>query len=265
MPRTRSLGQAGTAVPRRPTRVVEDDSDEDDSNPGMYSKLSTDTMVPLVSSTPMRPGAVQVAHLEPVSRLSTIEDVDSSKENEFSPTDALGKMPPVTPARKQNRVSFAPIPSGKPTNGSAPPTLAPSHQALARLGNAGHPLTELDLNNRLPPPPQTPLAYPATPSEDLDSTIEAVRKVSLDSTSPTFRSPSKIANYLEQSSETPHQRLTIHKLVLTNFKSYAGRQEIGPFHSVSTMKKSTNHSCTNFTTVFFCSSGPQRIGKIQRY
>ncbi|KAF8274355.1 RecF/RecN/SMC [Lactarius quietus] len=28
----------------------------------------------------------------------------------------------------------------------------------------------------------------------------------------------------------PHPRLVIHKLVLVNFKSYAGRQEIGPFH-----------------------------------
>ena len=30
--------------------------------------------------------------------------------------------------------------------------------------------------------------------------------------------------------DRPKPRLTIHKLVLVNFKSYAGRQEIGPFH-----------------------------------
>ncbi|KAI0312985.1 RecF/RecN/SMC N terminal domain-containing protein [Amylostereum chailletii] len=30
--------------------------------------------------------------------------------------------------------------------------------------------------------------------------------------------------------EAPKERLTIHKLALVNFKSYAGRQEIGPFH-----------------------------------
>ncbi|ORX37975.1 RecF/RecN/SMC N terminal domain-domain-containing protein [Kockovaella imperatae] len=33
-----------------------------------------------------------------------------------------------------------------------------------------------------------------------------------------------------QPSAKPKPRLTIHKLVLVNFKSYAGRQEIGPFH-----------------------------------
>ena len=30
----------------------------------------------------------------------------------------------------------------------------------------------------------------------------------------------------------PKSRLVIHKLALVNFKSYAGRQEIGPFHKV---------------------------------
>ena len=33
----------------------------------------------------------------------------------------------------------------------------------------------------------------------------------------------------------PRPRLVIHKLVLVNFKSYAGRQEIGPFHKVSNL------------------------------
>ena len=30
----------------------------------------------------------------------------------------------------------------------------------------------------------------------------------------------------------PKKRLVIHKMALVNFKSYAGRQEIGPFHKV---------------------------------
>ena len=32
--------------------------------------------------------------------------------------------------------------------------------------------------------------------------------------------------------ERPKSRLVIHKMALVNFKSYAGRQEIGPFHKV---------------------------------
>ena len=31
-------------------------------------------------------------------------------------------------------------------------------------------------------------------------------------------------------SSSPRDRLIIHKIVVDNFKSYAGRQEIGPFH-----------------------------------
>ncbi|KAG8852500.1 hypothetical protein FRB96_008688 [Tulasnella sp. 330] len=49
-------------------------------------------------------------------------------------------------------------------------------------------------------------------------------------------SPAKMDGLLEQKPEEselpkgPSTRLVIHKMVLINFKSYAGRQEIGPFH-----------------------------------
>jgi structural maintenance of chromosome 4 len=46
---------------------------------------------------------------------------------------------------------------------------------------------------------------------------------------PPIFSPAKPT----QSEDTgPRPRLVIHKLALVNFKSYAGRQEIGPFHKV---------------------------------
>lgn len=37
----------------------------------------------------------------------------------------------------------------------------------------------------------------------------------------------------EKTEKKPKKRLIIRKMVLVNFKSYAGRQEIGPFHKVS--------------------------------
>ena len=40
----------------------------------------------------------------------------------------------------------------------------------------------------------------------------------------------------------PKSRLTIHKMALVNFKSYAGRQEIGPFHKVCTQFTIDSHS-----------------------
>jgi hypothetical protein len=63
------------------------------------------------------------------------------------------------------------------------------------------------------------------PYNDVDAAAEAIKKVSL-------QSPMKLREALLDQ-KPPEKRLTIHKLVLENFKSYAGRQEIGPFHSVS--------------------------------
>lgn len=44
--------------------------------------------------------------------------------------------------------------------------------------------------------------------------------------------PHSQAPVLPQEPQGPKSRLTIHKMALVNFKSYAGRQEIGPFHKV---------------------------------
>lgn len=63
------------------------------------------------------------------------------------------------------------------------------------------------------------------PFNDVDAAAEAIKKVSL-------QSPMKLREALLDQ-KPPEKRLTIYKLVLENFKSYAGRQEIGPFHSVS--------------------------------
>lgn len=44
--------------------------------------------------------------------------------------------------------------------------------------------------------------------------------------------PPPTQSQAEDEPKGPQPRLTIHKMVLVNFKSYAGRQEIGPFHKV---------------------------------
>ncbi|KAI0756431.1 RecF/RecN/SMC protein [Daedaleopsis nitida] len=44
------------------------------------------------------------------------------------------------------------------------------------------------------------------------------------------RQPSQTAPAPEEETEGPKARLVIHKMALVNFKSYAGRQVIGPFH-----------------------------------
>ena len=49
---------------------------------------------------------------------------------------------------------------------------------------------------------------------------------------PPIPPPSRLPQTALEESSAPKARLVIHKLALINFKSYAGRQEIGPFHKV---------------------------------
>lgn len=57
----------------------------------------------------------------------------------------------------------------------------------------------------------------------------------LDPIRPPTQSPSKsqINSQPKEEPKGPKSRLVIHKMALVNFKSYAGRQEIGPFHKVN--------------------------------
>ena len=50
---------------------------------------------------------------------------------------------------------------------------------------------------------------------------------------PPMPAPSSLPQAIPEEPAGPKARLVIHKMALVNFKSYAGRQEIGPFHKVS--------------------------------
>lgn len=50
---------------------------------------------------------------------------------------------------------------------------------------------------------------------------------------PPMPGPSSLPQVVPEEPTGPKSRLVIHKLALINFKSYAGRQEIGPFHKVT--------------------------------
>lgn len=61
--------------------------------------------------------------------------------------------------------------------------------------------------------------------------------------------------------EAPKQRLVIANLVLNNFKSYAGRQEVGPFHSVRMLFFAFKKFVLNFVQSFSAVVGPNGSGK----
>ena len=50
---------------------------------------------------------------------------------------------------------------------------------------------------------------------------------------PPMPEPPSLPKTMPEEPSGPKARLVIHKMALVNFKSYARRQEIGPFHKVS--------------------------------
>jgi len=85
------------------------------------------------------------------------------------------------------------------------------------------------------------LSTPVPSPKKLPSTTPPVHEEekSLLDDLPTSPSKAKRAPPPLEEPHGPRPRLVIHKLVLVNFKSYAGRQEIGPFHKVSYFRVAT--------------------------
>lgn len=84
----------------------------------------------------------------------------------------------------------------------------------------------------MPPPMKTSLHLPAPKPSFGDFSTTSDGLVAVSPSKGRLRSLAAEQAFNEKDLP-PRPRLVISKLVLTNFKSYAGRQEIGPFHSVS--------------------------------
>lgn len=74
-----------------------------------------------------------------------------------------------------------------------------------------------------PPPPQPELTQPPADEEEEEEEFNLVDRIPMPD-------PEALALTIPAQPSGPRPRLTIHKIVMVNFKSYAGRQEIGPFH-----------------------------------
>ncbi|EPQ25894.1 uncharacterized protein PFL1_06567 [Pseudozyma flocculosa PF-1] len=162
----------------------------------------------LLDAAPMQPGATAAA-------ASAGEDDDSEAETEDS----------LTPPPKRKR------PSPEPTAAAAAPKSEPAHKqqpAVEQGSDDESDSSEASFKEAEPG---------VSPGEGgYDDEAAAADGVE---TTPKQGSPT--AAVLQQATAAaaattppkpagPLKRLIIHKMVLNNFKSYAGRQEIGPFH-----------------------------------
>ncbi|KAK3628795.1 Structural maintenance of chromosomes protein 4 [Elasticomyces elasticus] len=200
----------------------------------------------------------------PSRRTRTGESVEPSTiepTQVFSPPDSVAdepasptkRSPPkrrsVKDARaarqsRASRVSIAPDPPELQHSLLTPePTVSP--EPASRQGTPLADITESTINEQTPKPADRHITPPddltevtenaATPKADVGVKME-VKKV--DPSVTKLEKPMDIvvrtkALGIPQSQEhaAPKARMTITYLTLTNFKSYAGRQEVGPFHA----------------------------------
>jgi structural maintenance of chromosome 4 len=82
---------------------------------------------------------------------------------------------------------------------------------------------------------------------------------------PPMPGPSSLPQVIPEEPAGPKSRLVIHKMALINFKSYAGRQEIGPFHKVINIKQILVMGVDFFRcpSVVLLHRGSQWVRKIQ--
>ena len=100
----------------------------------------------------------------------------------------------------------------------APPVAQPRSKQNDGTADAAH----VAVSNRERQP-----SIPAVEEEDLESLFDP----------PPMPGPSNLPRAIPEEPAGPKSRLVIHKMVLINFKSYAGKQEIGPFHKVTNIRQ----------------------------
>ncbi|KAL8977998.1 MAG: hypothetical protein Q9205_006316 [Flavoplaca limonia] len=146
----------------------------------------------------------------------------------FDPEESVAPQP-VSPTKKpspRKRKSAAPTRKGRESVANIPPPL-PTPRATASPEPSqlhGTPLADITnaaVNAQPHAPVDTPKAF--VPVKSMDMVLEKPMDIVIRSRA--------LGMPPQEASNGPSSRTVIQFLVLTNFKSYAGRQEVGPFHA----------------------------------
>ncbi|KAK0886283.1 Structural maintenance of chromosomes protein 4 [Friedmanniomyces endolithicus] len=239
------------------SRRPEDDDEEEDFTPAPSRSTRTSprrkTTSATATTTPRRRAATS-------RRTKTGEAVEASTiepSQVFSPPESVADEPPSptkrSPPKRRSvkdaraaRQSRAPRVSIAPDTPAMQPALLtpePSASPEPRQGTPLADITESAINEQTPKPAERHL----TPPEDLKEVAENMEtpkvevKVEVKKVDPSVTKLEKPMDIVvrtkalgiphSQEPAVPQARMTITYLTLTNFKSYAGRQEVGPFHA----------------------------------
>jgi len=154
------------------------------------------------------------------------EEEPSQVVNDSSEDEPGGSVKAALKGRKSSIKPSRPS-SRKTPNQPVPSPVASDHdqQSHEDISDEEEPTLntrkrKADVSGTTTPPP--PVDDESAAAEDEQSLLEPQSvNVPLSQVQPPLAEP-----------EGPKSRLVIHKMALVNFKSYAGRQEIGPFHKV---------------------------------
>lgn len=209
-------------------KAVVESSDEDEST-------SEDEVVVsrLVKREPQEAGTLQADHSVDTSREGLTadgSDANGDSDSEESSADH------ATTIRRQGRPPVKLEPayaegSDDDEDGAAVNAIATARSNPAKSAPAAQTPQDTSSNSSRAstPAPGTPHTMPADEPQIIteEQTDDAPTNSAVTQVLPKVDTLSALAE------QGPKKRLVIHKIVLVDFKSYAGRQEIGPFHKVS--------------------------------
>lgn len=191
------------------------------------SSFGDDDEVSLISASNPRRSLASRKNRRVISDDGSDEE-ENTTQQQISQKDDVENVDPeaAAPVKEGNDHGIA-VAHLEPVNGGADPvTPRKSHQPLADITkreNISSSITGItDTMQRVSLGTNKPNMIPTSPLLNRSSPARSLA-----------HGGSAVKSPVPQPPPAPKQRLVISKLVLNNFKSYAGRQEIGPFHSVS--------------------------------
>ncbi|KAF2470454.1 condensin subunit Cut3 [Lindgomyces ingoldianus] len=219
------------AASRRKAPIIED-SDEEENTPPQVKQESEEEFTPAPQKVIRRGRARKTVDETATPKTSTrrrTRHEDAIEPSQiFSPESSV--VEPVSPTKKQSPRKRS---SGKTTRKSR------ASVAGGVVEDSQLPTPDCSVSPEPPNVPGTPLAD-ITENAINESTIVPETQNTVEKVNPhhtVLEKPMDIivrkraALPVVQEPAVPKSRLVITYLVLTNFKSYAGRQEVGPFHA----------------------------------
>jgi len=210
------------------------DSDEEMMDAPPIAEESEDDFTPAPSSSPRRtrrktvdPPATATPKKRPGRPKKSIAPSEASEILEPEQSTMMAEQEePARKASPRKRKSVAPRASKAATPDLAPPPM-PTPKASASPEPSqlvATPLADITASiiNEQPRPVDETLLAATKPVKAMDTILEKPMDIVLKSRNMTVP-------VVENTG--PKARIVITYLILTNFKSYAGRQEVGPFHA----------------------------------